>query len=71
MSVSINTLPTVGSIAQRLNEPTHRIEYVIRTRNIKAVGMAGHARVFSEADIAFILSELKRIDREKQGGIPW
>ncbi len=26
---------TVGRIAQRLNEPIHRVEYVIRTRNIQ------------------------------------
>jgi hypothetical protein len=58
-------LLTVGEIARRLGRELHRVEYVIRTRKIRPVGWAGHARVFRDADLARIASELVRIDRER------
>ena len=61
------TLPTVGEIARRTGNPVHRIEYVIRTRNIRPQSFAGHARVFSDADAELIKSELLRIEQEKGG----
>jgi hypothetical protein len=66
--VTVTHLPTVGVIAERLGQPVHRIEYVIRSRNIEPVGRAGNARVFSEADVEHIASELERIasDREER-----
>ena len=60
-------MPTVGEIARRLNRPLHRVEYVIRSRDIKPAATAGNARVFSEADVDHIESELARIDRDKSG----
>jgi len=57
---------TVGTIANGLEEPLHRVEYVIRARNIKAIGKAGNSRVFSEAAVARIASELRRIDEERE-----
>jgi hypothetical protein len=62
-------MPTVGVIARRLNAPLHRIEYVIRSRNIIPAGTAGNARVFTEADVSHIASELKRIESDRQGDI--
>ena len=59
--------PTVGEIARRTGQPVHRVEYVIRTRNIKPRGLAGNARVFDDADVERIASELRRIEREKGG----
>jgi hypothetical protein len=59
------TLLTVGEIARRLGQPLHRVEYVIRSRNILPAGWAGHARVFRDADLTRIASELKRIERER------
>jgi hypothetical protein len=58
---------TVGEIGRRLSEPVHRIEYVIRSRNVKPVSVAGAARVFSEHDLSFIRSEIRRIEEEKGG----
>ena len=55
---------TVGTIAQRLQEPIHRVEYVIRTRNIQPEAWAGNCRVFSEAAERRIAAELRRMDRE-------
>ena len=59
------SLLTVGEIARRLRQPLHRVEYVIRSRNILPAGWAGHARVFRDADLVRVASELKRIDRER------
>jgi DNA-binding transcriptional MerR regulator len=60
-------LPTIGTIADRLGEPVHRIEYVIRSRNIQPSGRAGNVRVFTEGDIERVASELRRIEAGKGG----
>ena len=65
MRSSVPAAPTVGEIARRLGEPVHRIEYVIRTRGLKPVSRAGHAGIYSEADVQYIASELRRIDAER------
>ena len=65
MSISAPTMPTIGEIARRLGEPTHRIEYVIRARRIRPCGRAGNARVFPEAAVEAISIELKRINAAK------
>ena len=54
--------PTVGEIARQLGKTVHRIEYVIRSRNIRPTGMAGNARVFTEEAVRRIASEIRRID---------
>ena len=56
---------TVGQIAKRLGAPVHRVEYVLRTRGqLRPLGRAGHARVYSEGDLQFIGSELRKINKE-------
>jgi hypothetical protein len=67
MPQTIPSVPTVGEIARRLGVPLHRVEYVIRSRNLHPCGLAGHARVFTEADVAHIASELRRMDDDRQG----
>ena len=67
MATSHQPLPTVGEIARRLDEPLHRVEYVIRSRRIDEAGRAGNARVFSDVNVDFIAGELRRIDEEKGG----
>lgn len=61
------TYPTIGEIARRCGVPTHRVDYIIATRGIKPVAMAGHSRIFTEADVEHIASELRRIDEERGG----
>jgi hypothetical protein len=61
------TLLTIGEIARRLGQELHRIEYVIRSRKIQPTSWAGHARVFREADLVRIASELRRIQNEREG----
>ena len=65
MAESVPEASTVGVIARQYGVPVHRVEYVIRSRNIKPASRAGSAYVFTEADVQFIGSELRRIDREK------
>ena len=61
----VTMVPTVGEIARRLGEPIHRIEYVIRSRDIQPSCRAGNVRVFSDADVELIASVLSRIDFPK------
>ena len=67
MHASAPALPTIGGIARRTGYPIHRIEYVIRTRDVKPIGRAGTARIFSDSDVQYIASELRRIDEERAG----
>ncbi len=62
----MEAMPTVGEIARRLNEPVHRIEYVLRTRDIQPIGMAGNARVYAEEDVERIAAFLAEIDEQQQ-----
>jgi hypothetical protein len=59
---------TVGEIARRAGVPVHRVVYVVNSRRIAAVRRAGVARVFSEANVEFVLSELRRIEAERSAG---
>ena len=59
--------PTVGVIAKEAGKPFHAVQYVIRARGIPHMGRAGNARVFSEAAVQRIKSELARIDEERGG----
>lgn len=54
--------PTVGEIAKQLGEPLHRIEYIIRSRNIQPASRAGNVRIFAEAEVAHIADQLRQID---------
>jgi hypothetical protein len=56
---------TVGEIARRAGVPVHRVVYVVNSRRVTPVRRAGVARVFSEADVDFVLSELRRIEAER------
>ena len=62
---SLSAVPTVGEIARRIGKPIHRVEYIIRARGIQPCGRAGNCRVFTEADVAYIAAELRRIDVER------
>lgn len=67
MAASAPLVPTVGEISRRLGAPQHRIEYIVRSRDIRPVSRAGNIRVFDESAVQFIASELRRIDQEREG----
>lgn len=68
MPAEIPSLLTVGQVAKQLGVDTHRVAYVIRSRRIQPFGRAGNFRVFDEAAVHRIASELHRIaaDRGEQ-----
>lgn len=65
MPAVIPSIPTIGEIARRLGVSNHRVEYVIRTRDIRPCGWAGNARVFSEEDVERVADEISRIQEER------
>jgi len=69
-STQAPVMPTVGEIAHRLGVAVHQVSYVIDSRRIQPVGWAGNCKVFSEADVQHIASELARIERDRQRGTP-
>ena len=58
---------TIGEIARRLGVAVHRVEYLVRTRNLKAAARAGNIRLFSETDVTYIAGEIRRIDADRGG----
>ena len=60
-------LHTIGDIVEHLNEPQHKIQYIIRSRGITPVAMAGSVRVFSHTSVERIRGELKRIREDRYG----
>jgi hypothetical protein len=60
-------MPTVGEIARRLGQPVHRIEYVLRSRQIRPTGRAGNSRVYSEEQVAQIEAEIASMSLKKGG----
>lgn len=65
MPATAPSMPTIGEIARRLCVPTHRVEYIIRARDIRPCGWAGNARVFDETGVEAIAAELDRIETTK------
>lgn len=59
-------IASLGEIATRIDQPIHRVSYVIRTRRITPLVVAGGRNFYSEAAVQRIASELARIDEEKQ-----
>ena len=45
-----NAFATPGEIARLANVSEHRVQYLIRSRNLKPIGRAGHIRVFGPED---------------------
>ena len=56
---------TVGVISRRLGIPTHRVNYIVRTRGIRPASRAGMAHIYNEADVERIASEARRIDEDR------
>jgi hypothetical protein len=59
-------LLTIGGIAAALEEPLHRIEYVLRTRrHLEPAALAGHVRLFRAETIDLVAAELRAIDAKR------
>ncbi len=66
MSAPSPTIHSVGTLAQLFRVPVHRIQYVIRSRGIAHVGLAGNVRLFDDAAARWIGSELQRIAQDRE-----
>ena len=62
-------LHTVGLIAEKIGVPVHRVEYVLRTRNIKPAFRAGGLRIFTPEQADDIAEVIQSIDDCRELGI--
>jgi hypothetical protein len=69
MRIRLSSAITIGAIARELKQPLHRIEYVLRTRNIEAVSTAGHVRIFDRDAVERVAAALSEIDARRGQGI--
>lgn len=56
---------SIGEIADMLDEPIHRIRYVVERRAIPCEGRLGHARMFAPEAVRRIRHELAEIERRR------
>jgi len=63
-------LRTPGVLAELLDVPLHRVDYVLRTRpHIRPVALAGRLRLFDNDALAMLRHELNSMDaRRAEGG---
>ena len=50
---------TIGVIAEQLGIPLHRVEYLIKSRDIRPVQRAGHLRVFDATALDALRKEIR------------
>ena len=63
-------LLTVGRMADLLDVPIHRVEYLLRTRtHIKPIGVAGRVRLYNRAALAHMRHELVAISARHTAGV--
>ena len=56
-------LNTLGKVAQHLQVPVHRVQYVLRSRpHLQPAATAGRLRLFDDETIEQIAKELQTID---------
>ncbi len=67
MSAQSPIIHSIGTLAKLFGVPTHRITYIVRSRGIEPVGIAGNVRLFDEAAARWIAGELQRIEDDKGG----
>jgi len=56
---------SLGDIARRLDKSIHRVDYVIRSREILPALVVGGRRFYNEAAVQRIAGEIQRIEAEK------
>ena len=66
---TVPNLMTLGRVAETLDAPVHRIEYILRTRpHIHPAARAGRFRLFNGEAIAHIRHELIAMDAHAARG---
>lgn len=59
---------TVGEIARQCNEPIHRINYIISSRGIEHVEVAGRLRIFDQYAVERVGLILQELDEKRERG---
>ena len=68
---AVARLRTPGVLAAHLDEPLHRVLYVLRTRgHIRPSARAGCLRLYDREAVALIRHELNAIDARRTGRTP-
>lgn len=63
MDTNTPKVRTAGSIARELNQPLHRVAYILKTRShIRPMCRAGRLRVYGSQAVAQVRHELNAID---------
>jgi hypothetical protein len=63
MDTNTPKVRTSGSIASELNQPLHRVAYILNTRpHIQPIGRAGRLRIYTSQTVAQVRYELNCID---------
>ena len=57
----------VGDLARRLNQPRHRLEYVLTSRRIHPALRIGGRRLFTAEQADQIAAELEQMDARRGG----
>ena len=58
---------TSGRIAETSGYPHRAVLYVIETRDVQPIGLAAHLKIYDQAAVDFIVSELRAIRGEPRG----
>lgn len=57
---------SVGDIARRIDQPMHRVAYIVRERRIEPLLACGGRYFYDEAEVQHVQQELNAIDSRKQ-----
>ena len=63
-------LLTVGKLAEMTRLPVHKVQYVLRSREIHEVQRAGNARVFSAGTVDAIREAVQGMEARKGNCAP-
>lgn len=58
-------LKTLNSLAAKWGIAVHRLEYLVRARNIAPVAWVGHTRIFDDDGVARIEEELSTMSKSR------
>lgn len=62
---NVPSLRTPGVLAERLGVPLHRIQYLLRARNIEPTARAGRLRLYDRYALEMLRRELAAIDARR------
>ena len=55
-------LLTVGDLGQQLDQPIHKIEYLLSSRKVTPIQRAGRFRLYSRDTVRFLRGEIDQME---------